>query len=155
MSAQIHLAGPDDADRVLSMVARFHEEFGLDLSDEHRASAVLPLLEGNPLGAIYLIGPRRAPVGYICVCFGWAIEMGGIDGFIDEFWIRPSVRGRGIGAEALHKLLPALAAAGVRFMHMEVDRDDEKAQRLYRRSGFELRERYVLMSKDLSKPLKA
>ena len=37
MSAQIHLATTEDAERVLSMVARFHEEFALDLSDEHRA----------------------------------------------------------------------------------------------------------------------
>nr|WP_256471652.1 GNAT family N-acetyltransferase [Oceanicola sp. 502str15] len=134
------------------MVARFHEEYELPLSDEHRAAAVLPLLEGNPLGAIYLIGPRRSPVGYICICFGWAIELGGIDGFIDEFWVRPSVRGRGIGMEALQKLLPALADAGVRWMHMEVDRDDEKAQRLYARAGFKSRERYMLMSKELSTP---
>ncbi len=155
MSAQIHLATTEDAERVLSMVARFHEEFALDLTDEHRARAVLPLLEGNPLGAIYLIGPRRSPVGYLCVCFGWAIEMGGIDGFVDEFWVRPSVRGRGIGMEALHKVMSALGEAGVAFMHLEVDREDDRAQRLYRRYGFEARERYFLMSMDLSKLPKA
>ncbi|QDC09741.1 GNAT family N-acetyltransferase [Oceanicola sp. D3] len=155
MSAQIHLATPEDAERLLSMVYRFHQELGLDLSDEHRARAIMPLLEGNPLGAIYLIGPRRAPVGYICVCFGWAIELGGIDGFIDEFWVRPSVRGRGIGMEALHKVLAALGQAGVRFMHLEVDRENDKAQRLYSRAGFQPRERYFLMSKELGNTPKA
>ena len=155
MSAQIHLAGPEDEERVLSMVARFHEEHHLDLTEEHRIRAIRPLLEGNPLGAIYLIGPRRSPVGYICVCFGWAIELGGIDGFIDEFWIRPSVRGRGIGMEALQKLLSGLGQAGVRFMHLEVDREDEAVHRLYRRAGFETRERYFLMSKEISPPPKA
>lgn len=149
MSAQLHLAGPEDGDRLLAMIARCHADAGRDMSEEHRSRAVLPLLEGHPLGAIYLIGPRRSPVGYIAVSFGWSIARGGIDGFVDEFWIRPSVRGRGIGTEALHKLLPALAAAGVRVMQIETRHNESGAQKLYARAGFSVREGYLLMAKDL------
>jgi len=149
MSAALTLAGPDHLDRLLPLMAAFHAEEGLDVSDEARRSAVLPLLEGNPLGAVYLIGPPRAPIGYIVLCFGWSIEFGGIDGFVDELFVRPGVRGRGIGAEVLNALPKALAAAGVKALHLEVDGENTRAQRLYSRAGFAPRTRYHLMTRKL------
>lgn len=149
MSAALHLAGAEDAERLLPMIAAFHKEAGIEMSDEARARALAPVLEGSPYGAAYLIGPRRSPVGYITVSFGWSMELGGLDGMIDEFYIRPSVRGRGMGTEVLLQLVPALGQAGVTALHMEVDREDTRRQRLYRRAGFALRERYMLATRRL------
>lgn len=143
----LHLCTPDDAPRLLPLIAAFHAEFGLDLDDAHREAAVMPLLQGSPHGAAWLLGPARAPVGYVIVCFGWAIELGGLDGFVDEIYIRPPVRGRGIASEALAALSKELAANGMKALHLEVDRDDESAQRFYQRNGYELRDRYALMSR--------
>ncbi|MCV6593776.1 MAG: GNAT family N-acetyltransferase [Silicimonas sp.] len=135
MSQQIlHLANPDDMDRLISMVSRCHEEMGLETGEEERRAAMLPLLEGNPQGAIWLIGPRMSPVGYVCVSFGWSLELGGMDGTIVEFWVRDKVRGRGMGSEALLALQKALAGAGVRALHLEARGDT--AERICRRAGF-------------------
>lgn len=147
MSATLHLCNRDDLERLEKLVRAFHEEFDLDLSDDHRHAALLPLVEGSPHGAAYLMGPRQAPIGYVVVSFGWAIELGGLDGFIDEIYVRPAVRGRGIASAALLSLSKSLASAGVKGLHMEVDRNDKAAQRLYQRCGFELRDRYALMSR--------
>ena len=98
---------------------------------------------------VRLIGPRRAPVGYIAVTFGWSIEFGGLDGIVDELYIRPAVRKRGMGSEALHGISMALRDAGVRALHLEVDRDNDTAQRLYGRTGFQARDRYMLMTRKL------
>ena len=146
---QLHLCTPEDAATLLPLVAAFHAEYGLDLDDAHREKAVLPLLEGSPLGAIWLLGPRRAPVGYVVISFGWSVEMGGIDAFMDELYVRPAVRGRGLASEALLAITGALKDVGVTMLHMEVDRQDEAAQRLYSRAGFALRDRYALMSRKL------
>lgn len=108
------------------------------------------MLAGSPYGAIYLIGPSRAPIGYIVVTFGWSVEFGGMDGFVDELYIRPAVRGRGIATEVLTALPKALSGAGLRAIHLEVERDNETAQRLYLRNRFEPRDQYILMSKRLS-----
>lgn len=149
MSAALHLARPDDINRVLALVAAFHAEQGIESTDEARHAALMPLLEGIPHGCIYLIGPARAPLGYVVVTFGWSVEFGGMDGFVDEIYIRPAVRGRGIASEVLIELPKALAAAGLTALHLEVDRENEIAQRLYTRTGFRPRERYMLMSKIL------
>ena len=137
MTQILHLANLGDLDRVLSMVERCHSETGINSSDELRQAAVQPLLEGSPLGAIWLIGPRMSPVGYVCVGFGWSLELGGMDGFIDEIWIRDKVRGRGMGTEAIAALQKALAEAGVVALHLEAA--NAKAGRLYERAGFQRR----------------
>ncbi|MFW8592781.1 GNAT family N-acetyltransferase [Cribrihabitans neustonicus] len=149
MSASLHLARPEHLDKVLALVAAFHTETGIASSDEDRRAGVEPLLNGHPYGAIYLIGPTRAPIGYIAVTFGWSVAFGGLDGFIDELFIRPAVRGRGIATEVLTTLPKSLAGAGVRALHAEADNRNESVQRLYARTRFDMREDHVLMTKRL------
>lgn len=149
MSTALHLAKPENLDQILRLVEAFHTEADITLSDEDRRAGLLPLLQGIPHGAIYLIGPARAPVGYVVITFGWSVEFGGMDAFVDELFIRPAVRGRGMGSDVMLALPRALSEAGVRAFHLEVDRDDEKAQRLYQRAGFSARERYMLMTRKL------
>ncbi len=149
MTAALRLARPDDLDRLMALVAAFHAEAGIEQDHDQRRDALLPLLEGIPHGCVYLIGPSRAPLGYIVITFGWSVEFGGMDAFADEIYIRPAVRGRGIATEVLLELPKALAQAGIRAIHLEVDRDNETVQRLYARTGFRARERYMLMSRTL------
>jgi ribosomal protein S18 acetylase RimI-like enzyme len=149
MSAVLTLAKPEHLDRLIALVTAFHAEEGIKLSDDARAAGVSPLLDGIPHGAAYLIGPPRAPIGYIVITFGWSVEFGGLDAIIDELYIRPGVRGRGIASEALIALPRALASGGLRAIHLEVDRDNAAAVKLYRRAGFQTRDRYLFMSKSL------
>lgn len=145
MSQLLHLAGAGDLERLLPMVARYHATEGIEMGDEERRAAVAPLLEGSQLGAVWFIGPKMAPVGYVAVSFGWSIELGGMDAFIDEFWVREKVRGRGMGSEALAALIPALESAGVKALHLEVA-DGNAAERIYARAGFKRRS-FALMTR--------
>ena len=146
MTAHLHLAGPDDIDRLLPMVAAYHAFERIDTTPDHRRAALVPLLAGSPHGAVWFIGPRRSPVGYVVVTFGWSVEFGGLDGFVDELFIREAVRGRGMGSEALRALIATLAGSGLRALHLEVDEDNAVARRFYARLGFSPRDRYHLMS---------
>ncbi|KIC48945.1 GNAT family N-acetyltransferase [Tateyamaria sp. ANG-S1] len=149
MSAALTLATPEHFDRLSALVVAFHAEEGIEMSDEARAAGLKPLLDGIPHGVAYLIGPPRAPIGYIVVTFGWSIEFGGMDGFVDEIFIRPGVRGRGIATEVLLALPRALGEAGVKALHLEVGDDNSVAQRLYTRAGFKRRDGYALMTRTL------
>ncbi|WP_171124695.1 MULTISPECIES: N-acetyltransferase [unclassified Ruegeria] len=149
MSAALRLARPEDLDRLVGLVTAFHTEEGIAQDADQTRNALAPLLEGIPHGCVYLIGPGRAPLGYIILTFGWSVEFGGMDGFVDEIYIRPAVRGRGIASEVLLDLPKALAGAGLTALHLEVDRTNEAAQKLYLRTGFKPRDRYMLMSKKL------
>ncbi|MGB7316740.1 MAG: GNAT family N-acetyltransferase [Planktotalea sp.] len=131
------------------MVRAFHEEEALQGSDEHRRAALEPLLEGSPHGAVYLVGPSRGPIGYIVVTFGWSVEFGGLDGFIDEIYIRPGVRGRGVGSEVITALVAMLKSVGMKALHLEVEPANDSALRLYKRCHFKARDGYLLMSRVL------
>ncbi|MDA7424590.1 GNAT family N-acetyltransferase [Thalassococcus lentus] len=145
----LHLATLDDLDKLEPLVTAFHSEQGFDTAEGHAAQAIAPLLEGSPHGAIWLIGPRRAPVGYIAITFGWSLEFGGLDAIVDELYIRPAVRRRGMGFEALNGVSRALKEAGVRALHLEARRSDARLQEFYRRARFVPRDDYMFMSRVL------
>jgi ribosomal protein S18 acetylase RimI-like enzyme len=149
MSAALTLAGPEHLDPLLVLVAAFHAEEGITSTPERRRSGLIPLLDGIPHGCAYLIGPPRTPIGYVVITFTWSVEFGGLDGTIDEIYIRPGVRGRGIASEALVALPRALSGGGMRMIHLEVDKRNSAALKLYRRAGFVLNENYLFMSKRL------
>ena len=149
MSANLHLADAADLDRLEPMIAAYHAEAGVESTEESRRAGLAPLLGGSPHGAAYLIGPTRSPIGYIVVTFGWSLEFGGLDGFVDELYLRRAVRGRGIATEVLSTLPKALASGGVRAMHLEVGQDNDIAIRLYKRAGFRPRKGRMLMSRKL------
>ena len=150
MSTALHLAGPNDLTALNRLVTAFHAEMGIVQDDATRTAALQPLLEGSPYGVAYLLGPARAPIGYVIVTFGWSVEFGGLDAFIDEIYIRPAIRGRGVGSDVLIALPKALADAGIRAFHLEVDREDAAAQRLYSRTGFAARDRFMLMTRRMA-----
>lgn len=146
MSASLHLATMEDAGKLLPMVEAHHLHEGIGSTDESRRAGIAPLLEGSPHGAIWLIGPRKSPVGYIAITFSWSIGLGGLDGFIDEFFIRESVRGRGMGSEVLVALLGELTKGGLRSLRLEVGPENERARRIFKRLGFRTREGHHLMT---------
>ena len=134
--SMLHIAGPDDLERLLPMVAGFQDHIGQPRNAEALEQALSPLLEGTPLGVVYLIGPRRAPVGYIALSFGWSIGFGGLESRISQFWVRSAVRGRGMGGDVLLALVPALAKHGLAAISLELPESDVRAQNLYLRRGF-------------------
>ena len=78
-----------------------------------------------------------------------------MDGFIDEFFVRETVRGRGMGSEVLADLIPQLAGVGLKALHLEVGKDNLRAASLYERYGFRLRDRYSLMTWVADSPARA
>nr|WP_275116130.1 GNAT family N-acetyltransferase [Aliiroseovarius subalbicans] len=141
------MASTDDLDRLVTLVERAHALEGITQDDAARRDALYPLLEGTPYGAIWLIGPRSAPVGFIAASFGWSIARGGLEARIDAFFIREKVRGRGMGSEALASLARALSEQGITALHLEVAADNDAARRLGQRLGFAHRDQTVLMTR--------
>ncbi|MDX1513617.1 MAG: GNAT family N-acetyltransferase [Gammaproteobacteria bacterium] len=140
-------AGPDDLEVLLPLVRAYHEFEGVSLSDGARRAAVARLLGNKELGAIWLISVGGAVVGYVALCFGYSIEFGGRDAFVDELFILEPHRGQGIGRAALAAVRDEAASLALGALHLEVDRENHRARSLYRSLGFESRERFHLMSR--------
>lgn len=151
MTAVLTLASIGDLGKVAPLVAAFHAEESLTTSEPQRIAAVTHRLEGTPLGALNLIVPRVAQIGYVVVSHEFSIEFGSPDAFIDEIYICTPVRGKGVGVgvESLLQICKILEAGGRKEVHLEVDQTNTVAQWRYSRGGFDLRSNYNLISKEL------
>lgn len=149
MKVEIKIASIADLGILLPLVRAFHEFEDLQIADDCRKSSLITLLGNKNLGGIWLIYGELHPVGYIVLCVGYSIEFGGKDAFIDEFYISPEFRGRGIGTQTLELIKIAAKDLDIRAIHLEVARTNTNAHRLYERSNFRTREKYILMSVNL------
>ncbi len=135
-----------DIDPVLPLVAAYHQFESLQTSSAHREFAVKKLLTDPKLGTIWLIYNNDHLAGYMIVCYSYSIEFGGLDAFIDEFYLLPEQRGQGIGNQALKQIKVHSQKAGVKALHLEVAKDNHRAREFYSGIGFEMRDKYSLMS---------
>lgn len=126
----LHLCTPDDASRLLALVAQADHEAARRRDAEAAFGA---LLDGSPHGACYLLGPKVSPVGYVALSFGWSPLQGGLVGRIEDLFIRPGVRGRGMAAEVMQVLAVALAPHGVTALAVEAL---PRHVALFQRAGF-------------------
>jgi ribosomal protein S18 acetylase RimI-like enzyme len=143
----LELADESHLDVLLPLVRAYHRFENVVMSDVERAVAVAPLLQAkSPLGRIWLVRQSGEVAGYGALCFGYSIEFGGRDAFVDELYIAEHARGRGLGSRVLDLLKSEAARLGIVALHLEVARNNTGARQLYEKWGFRTRERYVLMS---------
>jgi GNAT superfamily N-acetyltransferase len=127
-------------------MAPFYVEQGYPF-DRERARAALELFLANPLlGRAWVFRDGDTAVGYSVLTLGWSLEYGGRDGFVDELYVSPSHRGRGLGRKALDAIGDACRELGVQALHLEVERDNPAAE-LYRKWGFENHDRRLMTKK--------
>jgi ribosomal protein S18 acetylase RimI-like enzyme len=146
-AATLAPVGPGDAAELLALARAFHAEDGhpLDTAGER---AVLEVCDGHPLARGFLVRHAGRTVGYLVLTLGYGIEYGGADAFIDDLYLTPEYRGRGIGEQVMAAAEAEAYRLGARAVHLVVAPRNERAQRLYRRSGFAASD-WVVMSKRL------
>ena len=102
-------------------------------------------LLAEPLhGAAWLARADGVAVGYGVLCCGFSLEYGGRDGFVDELYVRPQWRDRGIGNRLLDAMEARCRASGLAALHLEVDHGNPDGKRLYSRRGFVDHDRHLM-----------
>lgn len=144
MAAAFREATSADVDLLLTYMRGLYAQDPIPL-DEPAAREALAGLIGDPLrGRLWLIEDAGVPIGYAALTLGWSLEYHGRDAIVDELFVEAAHRGRGVGRAALAFLEERARALGVNALHLEVDRANVNAQRLYRRVGFVDHDRYLL-----------
>lgn len=132
----IEPATPADIDSLLALMREFYAGEKLPW-DEEVLRAALDELWRQPLhGFVCLARADGQAIGYGVLGGGFSLEHGGRDGFVDELFVLPAWRGRGIGGRLLDALEEACEGRGISALHLEVDHDNTRGKRLYERRGF-------------------
>jgi len=112
--------------------------------EQGRRSSYSRFLDEPANGRIWLFEADQKFVGYMVLAFVFSFEYGGRNAFIDEIYVVPEYRGRGIGSRALQFAETTARAGGIVALHLEVSRNNSSAHKLYRRAGFSDHDRYLL-----------
>ena len=120
---------------LVELMREFYAEADYALDEGWAEASFSALLEDDALGRVWVVYCDSQPAGYVVLTVRFAMEYGGLDGYIDDLFIRPDYRGRGLGRAALDALVAECGRRGVLALHVEVGRDNEVAQTLYRSYG--------------------
>lgn len=134
-----------DIEILVEFMRELYEVDGSSPFDEEVArKATIDLIHDAAFGRIWLIKADKEAIGYAILTLGYSLEYHGRDGFLDEIYIRESYRGQGIGKEAIRLVEEEARALGVKALHLEVERENRRAQEVYRKIGFEDHDRYLM-----------
>ena len=152
--AEFRVANTTDAELLLDFMQEYYAFDGHGYDRDKARVALIPLLQSQSLGCVWIILDGESPVGYAVICFGYSLEWLGRDAFIDEIYLRENYRGRGWGRQAMGFLEDAAREFGVRALHLGVVAGNP-ALHLYERVGFRKHESTFLskwIARSLSKP---
>ena len=152
---QFRVAGESDAETLLNFMQAYYEYDGHGFDREKARTALVGLLRDARLGRVWLVLDDDQAVGYIVLCFGYSLEWLGRDAFVDEFYLRQEYRGRGWGGKTMEFIEEAARAEGIRTLHLEVVRKNDRALELYQKMGFRPHASSFLskwIAKDVTKP---
>ncbi|HYC58021.1 MAG TPA: GNAT family N-acetyltransferase [Thermoanaerobaculia bacterium] len=132
----------EDVPALLALHERFYREEGYPYDPISMARALRELIANPAFGRAFVTGDP--PVGYLLVTFGFSVEFGGRDAFVDELYIADAARGQGLGSAALQVAEEACREAGIRALHLEVEHANSRARALYERSGYVAHDRHLM-----------
>lgn len=132
----IRPAAPADVPALVALMGAFYAESDYPLPTANATRAFAALLADPRLGGAWLAHLDGTHVGHVVLTVSFSMEYGGLRGFVDDLYVRPAARGRGVAAALLGAVRDACTERGVRALHVEVGAENEIARRLYARAGF-------------------
>jgi GNAT superfamily N-acetyltransferase len=133
-----------ELDRALAMMAQLYSQ-GSSAFDPARARRATEKLLAEPeFGGVWWIASNGARAGYLVLLLGYSLEFGGRFGLLDELFVEEPWRGSGIGTLALAFAGAECRARGWQALRLEVGQKNQRAIGLYRRSGFQMHDRYLM-----------
>lgn len=131
----------DDAAAVADLWVRLAAEqsaYGSQLAPEGNRAAVREEASRHAVADCLLVARDDGVVGF--VLFGLSddgYEVSGIRGVVENLYVAPDYRNRGVGSDLLTAAESALRARGVDRISLEAMAANDDARRFYRRHGYE------------------
>ena len=113
--------------------------------DPTRARAVCEWLLANPdSGMIWLIEAEGEDVGYMIVTVCVSIEFRGRFALLDELYLDPPWRGRGVASQAIEFAAAWAGSRAMSAMRLEASTENAHAIHVYRKAGFHVDARHLM-----------
>lgn len=134
---QVRPATLADAPALTALLVAQLREHDIATPEADVARSVVIILERPRRGRLLLAVVDDEPVGVAALSFVTPIEHGGRAAWLEELYVVPAHRERGIGGRLLAAACEAVARAGGVAVDLEVETAHARAARLYERAGFQ------------------
>ena len=105
-------------------------------TEDHFTATFDELMRSDTYAECFIFELDGKAVGYSLLAKTFSQEAGGIVIWIEEIYVSPESRGRGIGSAFLEHLIKSRDKS-VRRLRLEAEKENEGAIKLYRSLGFE------------------
>lgn len=122
--------------RLIPFVRAFYEHFGYPYDEQEKVSVLREMLRNKSLGRLWLIEHEGKEVGYVLLAFSFSLEFNGRVAFVDELFITPSCRQKGVGAGVLGEIENVCLRLGIQVLRLESEAHNKRATALYARVGY-------------------
>jgi ribosomal protein S18 acetylase RimI-like enzyme len=134
---QIRLLKIEEVDAAVDLLVRQLGEHRVKTDLSNVRSVIERIVKDDRLGFVLVALERnQRPVGVALGCAFLGIEHGGISGWIEELYVLPEFRQRGIGSHLIAEFIRVASALGWRAIDLEIDSSHRRAVSLYERHGF-------------------
>lgn len=143
-------ASTEDIGALLPLVSHYWEFEGISGFDWPRVSVQLTRLLSNPnLGGGWIALSQDHVAGYLLAVYAFSLEHLGMTAEIDEFFVAPGQRRKGIGAALLRAAETEFLRIGCTNVSLQLSRTNSLAREFYQQQGYCERFKYQLLDKDL------
>ena len=143
-----------DVPLLVRMMAEFYSDSPYTLNPRRATDAFTALLSDERLGSVWLIQFNSQDVGYVVLTLCHTMTYGGLVAVVDDFFIRPAFRGRGLGKATMAEVRSYCVTHRIRALHVETGRDNAVALAVYRGTGF-VQKDHVQLELQLADPTHA
>jgi ribosomal protein S18 acetylase RimI-like enzyme len=144
VNALFQLISDQELATLLELMREFYSQQQMHFDEAAASRALTSALNGPGLAQIYLIfrGPELA--GYFVLTFCFSLEFHGRFGLLDELYLREPFRRQKLGKAVVAFAEDLCRKAGIEALRLEVGRENQPAQSLYRTAGFKEDERNLM-----------
>ena len=138
----IEVPGEGDVAKIAQLFKQDMDDLGVETSlEELRQVAEAAVSGGSPdnpdcLCWVARLEPGGQAMGVVLANFNWSLKFAGRSLWIEELYVEPQARRRGLGRLLVEEVIDYAEAEGIRGIDLEAYRGNTPASILYRSLGF-------------------
>ena len=133
----ISLVDAQTLDAVVGLFEAQLQEHGITTSRDDLRMVAQTVVADRRYGFMLVAnGPDGSPIGVAYASSLLSLEHGGLSGWIEELYVLPPWRGRGIGSRLIAEVVARAKESGWRALDLEVEASHQRAISLYTRHQF-------------------
>ena len=137
MSVEFGAATREDLPQLVALLGiLFSQEAELVPDDTKQSRALAKILADESVGRIHVAREVGTVVAMASVLYSISTAEGGLAASFEDFVVLPGHRGKGIGQALLRHVIAEARREGVLRLTLLTDKQNERAQALYRKVGF-------------------